>query len=80
MEKPGKLSAGCIDLPSNCDICGKKRSAANHSRCSRIRQERHAQVLRNEEFDKLLMSDKKDVPDDRLHSMQQMPPPRKGKA
>lgn len=40
-----------------------------HYKCSRIRQERHAQILRNEEFDRLLMFDKKDSDDDQTISI-----------
>lgn len=25
-----------------CDICGKKRSVGDHTKCSRLRQQRHA--------------------------------------
>jgi ribosomal protein L28 len=28
----------------NCDICGGKRSVGNHGGCSKIRQQRNAQV------------------------------------
>jgi hypothetical protein len=28
-----------LDLPSICDICGRARSAGNHAKCSRIRQQ-----------------------------------------
>lgn len=52
---PGKLKHNCPDFPSKCDICGLQRSRKVHAKCSKIRQERHAQMLRNEEFDTLLM-------------------------
>lgn len=55
----GKLQAGCPDLPARCDICNRPRNQKVHGRCSRIRQERHAQQLRDEAFDNLLMNDKK---------------------
>lgn len=57
---PGKLQERCPDFPSKCDICGKPRNQMVHKKCSKIRQERHAQILRNEEFDNLLMDDKKE--------------------
>jgi hypothetical protein len=57
---PGKLKSNCPDFPSRCDICNRQRSQGNHKRCSKIRQQRHEQVLRNEEFDRLLMFDKKE--------------------
>lgn len=47
----GKLQSGCPDLPYTCDVCGRPRSIKVHKRCSKIRQERHAQQLRNEAFD-----------------------------
>lgn len=49
--KSGKLKAGCADLPSRCDVCNKPRNKPVHARCSKIRQERHAQQLRDEAFD-----------------------------
>jgi len=61
---PGKLKSNCPDFPSRCDVCNKQRSQGKHYKCSRIRQERHAQALRNEEFDRLLMFDKKESDDD----------------
>jgi hypothetical protein len=58
---PGKLQERCPDFPSKCDICGKPRNnRGGHIRCSKVRQERHAQMLRNEEFDNLLMDDKRE--------------------
>lgn len=57
---PGKLKSNCPEFPSKCDICGKQRSQGNHKRCSQKRQEMHQQILRNEEFDRLLMFDKKE--------------------
>lgn len=56
----GKLQANCPDLPYICDICGRHRSIRIHMKCSKIRQERHAQILRNEAFDTMLMFDKKE--------------------
>lgn len=55
----GKLQSGCADLPYTCDVCHRPRSLKVHTRCSKIRQERHAQQLRDEAFDNLLMDDKK---------------------
>lgn len=55
----GKLRAGCLDLSLECDVCHKNRSRGSHDKCSKIRQQRHAQILLNEEFDRLLMFDKK---------------------
>ena len=37
-KAPGKLQAGCPDLPYICDVCGKHRSHGNHGKCSKIRQ------------------------------------------
>lgn len=51
----GKLQSGCPDLPYTCDVCHRPRSLKVHARCSKIRQERHAQALRDEAFDTLLM-------------------------
>jgi len=47
-----------------CDVCNKNRSQGNHQRCSKIRQQRHADMVRNEELDRLLMFDKKGSDDD----------------
>lgn len=57
--KSGKLKSGCPDLPYTCDICRRPRSLKVHFKCSKIRQERHAQALINEAFDNMLMDDKK---------------------
>lgn len=57
--KNGKLKSGCPDLPSRCDVCNKPRNLKVHARCSKIRQDRHAQQLRDEAFDNALMFDKK---------------------
>lgn len=54
----GKLTSSAPELPYRCDICDRPRSKGVHTRCSNVRQERHAQILRNEEFDRLLMFDK----------------------
>ena len=59
---PERLLSLCPDFLSKCDICGRQRSVKVHKRCSRIRQEQHAQILLNEEFDNLLMDDKKEAP------------------
>ncbi len=59
-KKPGKLLHGHAETPSRCDICGHARNKKVHMRCSRIRQERHQQMLRNEAFDNALMFDKKE--------------------
>ena len=33
-----------LDLPNQCDVCGKSRSTKKHQKCSRIRQQRkHAE-------------------------------------
>lgn len=61
---PGKLKSNCPEFPSRCDVCHKQRSQGKHYKCSRIRQERHAQILRNEEFDRLLMFDKRGESED----------------
>lgn len=47
----GKLKHARPELLSMCDICGRARSVKVHTRCSKIRQERHAQRLRDEAFD-----------------------------
>lgn len=57
--RTGKLRAGAFELSSKCDICGKNRAAGNHQKCSRKRQRIHEQILLNEDFDNLLMDDKK---------------------
>lgn len=51
----GKLKHARPELLSICDICGRARSVKVHTRCSKIRQERHAQALRDQAFDTLLM-------------------------
>lgn len=35
-----RMATHSLDLPVTCDICGKARSARNHARCSKIRQQR----------------------------------------
>nr|WP_151883474.1 hypothetical protein [Pseudomonas monteilii] len=35
-----RMATHSLDLPAMCDICGRARSTRNHSRCSRIRQQR----------------------------------------
>lgn len=57
---PGKLKSNCPDFPSKCDICKRQRSQGNHKRCSKIRQQRHADMVRDEEADRALMFDKKE--------------------
>ncbi len=47
----GKLQSGCPDLPYTCDVCNRPRCLKVHTKCSKIRQERHAQQLRDEAFD-----------------------------
>lgn len=59
MGKPGKLFCGAVEMPSKCDICGKPRNQKVHTKCSKIRQKQHEQILLNEEFDRLLMFDLK---------------------
>lgn len=62
MTKPagGKLNAGYLELPSKCDVCGNARGTNKHKRCSKIRQQRHADMVRDEEADRALMFDKKE--------------------
>lgn len=63
MTKPigGKLNAGCLDLPFSCDVCGYPRGGGKkHKRCSIIRQQRHADLVRDDEADRALMFDKKE--------------------
>lgn len=55
---PGKLQARCPDMPIICDICKRSRAHGNHQKCSKIRQQRHAKVLLDDEFDRMLMFDK----------------------
>lgn len=57
MTKPagGKLNAGYLELPSKCDVCGNARGTNKHKRCSKIRQQRHA-----EDADRAMMFDKKE--------------------
>lgn len=55
----GKLKHAWPEFLSKCDICGKNRNQKVHAKCSKIRQERHAQQLLDEAFDNLLMDDKK---------------------
>ena len=52
----GKLKAGCQDLPYTCDICHRPRCLKVHTKCSKIRQERHA---KDEEPRNLMTDDKK---------------------
>jgi hypothetical protein len=47
----GKLRVYGMRLPYTCDVCNRPRSLKVHTRCSKIRQERHAQQLRDEAFD-----------------------------
>lgn len=61
---PGKLKSNCPEFPSKCDICDRQRSQGNHKRCSKIRQQLHADMVRDEEADRELMFDKKEVDDD----------------
>lgn len=35
-----RMATHSLDLPAMCDICGQARSSRNHSRCSKIRQQR----------------------------------------
>lgn len=35
-----RLATHALDLNVICDICGRSRPAFNHSKCSRIRQQR----------------------------------------
>lgn len=35
-----RMATHNLDLPAMCDICGQARSTRNHSRCSKIRQQR----------------------------------------
>lgn len=35
-----RMATHSLDLPVMCDICGQARSTRNHSRCSKIRQQR----------------------------------------
>lgn len=56
----GKLQAGAPELHYQCDVCKNPRSHGNHRRCSRIRQRQHADRLRDDEYDKSLMFDKKE--------------------
>lgn len=60
----GKLNSGCLELPTVCDVCGNARGTNKHKRCSKIRQARHAQAILNDEFDRMLMFDKKESDDD----------------
>lgn len=46
-------------VPKACDVCGENRYRGNHRRCSRIRQQRHADRLRDDEHDRSLMDDGK---------------------
>lgn len=55
----GKLQAGAPELHYQCDVCKNPRSHGNHRRCSRIRQRQHADRVRDDEYDKSLMFDKK---------------------
>lgn len=48
------------NYPYHCDICDWPRGSGDHKRCSKIRQQRHADMVRNEELDRLLMFDKKE--------------------
>lgn len=56
---PDHLKSKIPDHPYKCEVCKGHRGHGDHSKCSRIRQDRHAQVLRDEAFDNLLMDDKK---------------------
>tara|TARA_R110000868_G_scaffold316310_1_gene577205 strand:+ start:181 stop:396 length:216 start_codon:yes stop_codon:yes gene_type:complete len=39
VDRKQSIHAAPLDLPQQCDICGKRRNQGNHQRCSRRRQQ-----------------------------------------
>ena len=57
--RTGKLTLGHHEFPFKCDICGKARNLKVHTKCSKIRQQKHEQMILDAELDRLMMFDLK---------------------
>lgn len=60
--RKGKLTLGHHELPFKCDICGKARNLKVHAKCSKIRQQKHEQMILDAELDRLMMFDLNQTP------------------
>lgn len=57
--RKGKLTLGHHELPSRCDVCNRPRNQKVHAKCSKIRQQKHEQMILDAELDRLMMFDVK---------------------
>ena len=53
MSKPGtgKINLEGLQLDAFCDVCQRDRAHGNHTRCSRVRQERYRRLRETESIE-----------------------------